>query len=77
MLGVKSNKNFIVTNAIEKILSTSKKAPEPTNYLRKKDYGETPDYINHIKDNIQKEYKMIQILHMQYLSEAEVREIRD
>ena len=65
-MGLKSNKNFIVTNAIENILSTSKKAPEPTNYLNKKDYGQTPDYLNHIKDNIQNEYKMIQNLHMQY-----------
>ena len=64
--GLKSNKNFIVTNAIENILSTAKKAPEELDYLVKKDYGKTPDYLNRIKDNIQKEYEMIQNLHMQY-----------
>lgn len=67
--GMKSNKNFIVTNAIENILSNAKKTEEPTDYLKKKDFGKTPDYLNRIKDNIQSEYKMIQNLHMQYNDE--------
>jgi hypothetical protein len=40
--GLKSNKNFIVTNAIENILSVAKKTPEPVVYLNKKDYGQVP-----------------------------------
>lgn len=40
--GLKSNKNFIVTNAIENILSVAKKTPEPVDYLKKKDYGQVP-----------------------------------
>ena len=67
--GLKSNKNFIVTNAIENILSTAKKNEEQADYLKKKDFGKTPDYLNKIKENIQNEYKMIQNLHMQYNDE--------
>ena len=63
--GLKSNKNFIVTNAIENILSVAKKGEEPVDYLKKKDFGRTPEYLNKIKENITQEYKMIQNLHMQ------------
>lgn len=67
--GLKSNKNFIVTNAIENILSAAKKSEEPEDWTKKKDFGQTPQYINRIKENIQNEYKMIQNLHMQYNDE--------
>lgn len=40
--GLKSGKNFVVTNAIENILSTAKKNPEEANWLKKKDYGRNP-----------------------------------
>jgi hypothetical protein len=39
---LKSNKNFIVTNAIENILSVAKKVPEPTDWQKKKDFGKVP-----------------------------------
>lgn len=45
IMGLRSNKNFIITNAIENILSTAKRAPEQENWLKKKDYGQTPEYI--------------------------------
>ncbi len=63
---MKSDKNFIVTNAIENILSTAKKPKENTDYLKKKDYGKTPTYIENIKESIGNEYKMIQNLHEQH-----------
>lgn len=43
--GLKSGKNFIVVNAIQNILSTAKKVPEPVNYLKKKDFGQVPEYL--------------------------------
>lgn len=64
--GLKSNKNFIVTNAIENILSVAKKSEEEVDWQKKKDFGKTPEYLNKIKDNIQNEYKMIQNLHEQH-----------
>ena len=64
-MGLKSDKNFIVSNAIENILSTAKRIEGPPNYLEKKDYGRTPNYLHRIKDSINQEYKMIQTLHAQ------------
>lgn len=40
--GLRSNKNFIISNAIENILSTSKQRPQETDWTKKKDYGTTP-----------------------------------
>ena len=40
--GLSSGKNFIITNAIENILSVAKRAPEPVDWKKKKDYGQTP-----------------------------------
>jgi hypothetical protein len=37
--GLKSNKNFIVTNAIENILSNARKTTDPVDWQKKKDYG--------------------------------------
>ena len=88
--GLKSNKNFIVTNAIENILSNPKQTEDSIDWLKKSDFGKTPDYLNRIKENIQGEYRMIQNLHernsdqkylfmryRQVLSEDEVRELRE
>lgn len=47
--GLKSNKNFIITNAVENILSTAKVPHQPTDYLKKKDYGKNPEYLDKIK----------------------------
>ena len=64
-MGLRSDKNFIVSNAIENILSTARKVEAPKNYVEKKDYGRVPAYLNRIKDSIDQEYKMIQTLHHQ------------
>ena len=82
-MGLRSNRNFIVTNAVENILSTAKRAPEAENWLKKKDYGMTPEYLFDVKENINNEYKLIQKLHEEnqpkqpYLSEEEVSELRE
>lgn len=47
--GEKTNKNFIVSNAIENILSMPKKPREDVNWMKKKDFGRTPEYIERIK----------------------------
>ncbi len=81
--GQRSGKNFIISNAIENILSVAKRAPEPVDWVKKKDYGVTPEYLSKIKENIDHEYKMIQNLQSEFepkkdcLSEAEVNEIRE
>jgi hypothetical protein len=63
VLGLRSDKNFIVTNAIENILSTAKAQEDSIDWLKKQSYGEIPEYLRRIKENIQGEYRMIQNLH--------------
>ena len=65
-MGLRSDRNFIVSNAIENILSTARKIEAPANYLEKKDYGKVPNYLHRVKDSIQQEYKMMQTLHQQH-----------
>lgn len=82
VLGLQSNKNFIVSNAVENILSVPKAPKTDANWLEKKDYGKVPDYLDKIKDNIQNEYRMIQHLQNDIpedkhcLSEDEVHNLR-
>jgi len=56
IMGLKSNKNFIVSNAVENILAPPKTIPGNNYYRNKKDYGKVPEYLKQIKDNIQTEY---------------------
>ena len=64
--GLSSNKNFIVSNAIENILSVAKRAPDSINWVKKKDYGKIPSYVEKVKENIDHEYKMLQRLHEEH-----------
>lgn len=56
-MGLVSDKNFIVSNAVENILAAPKL---PTNsdkdYLKKKNYGKVPKYLQTIKKEIEDEY---------------------
>ena len=59
IMGLKSNKNFIVSNAVENILAPPKTIPQSKPYTSKKDYGKVPKYLRQIKENIQTEYQTI------------------
>jgi len=39
IMGLKSNKNFVVSNAVDAILSAPKVIKEDTKWVEKKDYG--------------------------------------
>ena len=56
-MGLVSDKNFIVSNAVENILAAPK---IPTNknidHLKKKNYGKVPKYLQTIKKEIEDEY---------------------
>jgi hypothetical protein len=62
IMGLKSEKNFIVSNAVNAILSAPKAAPEEMKYVTKKDYGKTPDYLNRVKQDIEQEYETLRQL---------------
>ncbi len=46
--GLKSNKNYIVTNAVENILAAPKSMTSEKSWTDKKDYGKVPDYLTKI-----------------------------
>jgi len=71
VLGLQSNKNYIISNAVENILSAPKVIKQETDWTSKRDYGKTPEYLSKIRDNIDQEYKMIQNLHMNEAEEQE------
>eukprot|EP01137_Pigoraptor_chileana_P021779 Opistho-2@85902 len=52
LMGTVTNKNFIVTNAIDNILAAPKKpADDYFDYRTKKDYGKVPGYMTRRADN--------------------------
>eukprot|EP00953_Heterococcus_sp_UTEX-ZZ885_P027021 14549-Heterococcus_DN1.PRE.1 len=60
VMGIKADKNFITTNAVNAILSVPQtKKAAPLDYLAKEDYGKVPAYLSHIKNEIQAETAMI------------------
>lgn len=70
-MGLVSDKNFIVSNAVENILA----APNlPVNkdkdYLKKKNFGKVPKYLQKIKGEIEDEYQLVR--EMQVEEEAEM-----
>ena len=69
IMGLKSDKNFIVANAVETILAAPKTKPEETKYVSKKDYGQVPKYLNRVKNDIDEEY-----ITLRRLREEEVEE---
>jgi len=60
IMGLVSDKNFIVSNAVENILAAPK-LPTSTDkdYLKKKNYGKVPKYLQQIKGEIEDEYQLV------------------
>lgn len=85
--GMKTNKNFVVSNAVENILAIPTKnipaaEPRPT---ERKDFGKVPDYLNEIKEDIQSRRNVIQAYNHQMraanerwseLTSSELEELR-
>jgi len=62
-------KNFITSNAVENILAVPKRPEEAPDWLKKKDYGRVPSYLQKIKKEIMDEYEYIRTM-QQAQSEA-------
>ena len=59
-MGLKSEKNYITSNAVDVILMPTKKRPnKEILYKEKKNYGKVPEYLSKIREDIEKEYKTI------------------
>jgi len=87
IMGLVSNKNFVVSNAVENMLSQPKVKEDPKQYTKKAEYGAVPDYLKNIKQEMTREYEHIKHLHQQeeqelanekfLLSDEEVKVLRD
>lgn len=56
-MGLVSDKNYIVANAVENILAAPKLPENKTkDYLKKSNYGKVPKYLEKIKKEIEDEY---------------------
>ena len=56
-MGLVSDKNFIVSNAVENILAAPKlPSNNEKDYLKKKNYGKVPKFLQKIKGEIEDEY---------------------
>jgi hypothetical protein len=61
VMGLTTTKNFVVANAVENILAVPKQpARKRPNYLGKKDYGKTPEYLRMVKQDIEDEKRVIE-----------------
>lgn len=70
-MGLVSDKNFIVSNAVENILAAPKlPVNNDKDYLKKKNYGKVPKYLQTIKKEIEDEYQLVR--EMQIEDEADM-----
>jgi len=60
VMGLKTTKDFLVANAVENILAVpGQRTNKPPQYMKKKDYGKVPEYLNHVKRDIEEEKRAI------------------
>ena len=71
ILGLKTEKNFIVSNAVEVILKPAKAASEEKDPLQKKNYGKVPNYLQKVKADIEEEYTTLRQLKEEQQDEEE------
>lgn len=77
VMGLKSEKNFITSNAIENILAKPKRTTrEQPDYTKKPDYGRVPQYLRRVQEEIQEEYQYVADL-QQAAVEAEREHVRE
>jgi len=66
VMNLVTSKNFVVANAVETILAAPKNMSQGgRDYLKKADYGRTPSYLAHIKNDIKDEMTYIEELQRQ------------
>ncbi|OMJ71428.1 hypothetical protein SteCoe_30362 [Stentor coeruleus] len=71
ILGLKTEKNFVVANAVEVILKPAKTQSIDKDPLKKKTYGQVPEYLQRIKNDIDEEYTTLRQLKEEQLNEEE------
>lgn len=60
VMGLKTDKNFVVANAVENILAIPKKQTvQQSRAVDRADYGAVPEYINKIKGELKDQYALV------------------
>ena len=71
-MGLVSDKNYIVANAVENILAAPKMpANKDKDYLKKKAYGKVPKYLEKIKGEIDDEYQLVREMQIEEQNEQD------
>lgn len=66
IMGLTSDKNYILSNAVENILAVTKvKENQGPDYTKKKEYGKCPKYLQKIKKEIDQEYELVRDMQME------------
>lgn len=61
VMGLTTDKNFVVSNAVETILAAPKRQPEPeARAIDKKDFGKVPTYIDRIKTELNTQHRLVE-----------------
>ena len=72
IMGLVSDKNYIVANAVENILAAPKlPVNKDKDYLKKKNFGKVPTYIQKIKKEIEDEYQMVREMQIEEENERD------
>eukprot|EP00760_Papus_ankaliazontas_P002621 PhM_4_TR11189/c0_g1_i1/m.13803 len=87
IMGLRSDKNYVVANSVENIVSVpKKKAVEPIRAVDRGDYGKVPGYLTKVKTALQQEKEYIEQANAmhddsqylpQYMREVDPAEKRD
>jgi len=72
VMGLKTDKNFVVANAVENILTVTKKPkPLPPRAVNRDDFGQVPSYLSGVKEELQRDRELIETHRQRKLSDAE------
>ena len=72
IMGLVSDKNYIVANAVENILAAPKmNANKDKDYLKKRNFGKVPQYMQKIKQEIDDEYELVREMQIEEENEKD------
>ena len=60
IMGLRTSKNYIISNATQAIIQAPKVMKEEESFIKKKTYGKIPEYLNKVKQDIQLEKELVE-----------------
>lgn len=62
-MGLKSDKNFVVSNIVENVTSQPRQLRTEQDWTKKKNFGKVPKYLDRAKERIHQEYEYLRQVH--------------